>query len=479
MDTERPSRARPRRQAERRRTIGGMLDEFVARLQAAPLADVRGCFEEVAARTFGFDQVDLGEPPLGRRDAGPSRRAGTWRQVVPGGDAVLACARHGWEPDAWDSDQLRALASLGALAVEVDRLRSARPRSRPERRPSKLVGTSDAMAGVRARIAQVARTSFPVLVLGESGVGKEVVARLVHEQSRRARGPFVAVNCAAIVESLVEAELFGIEDRTATGVRGRRGKFEQADGGTLFLDEIGDLAASAQAKLLRVLQDLTVERVGSYTPTPVDVRVVAATNRDLSKLVGEGKFRADLYYRLNGVEIEVPPLRARLEDLPALVAHVLARYDALGRVAIADEALMAMHDYSWPGNVRELERVVERALALCEDGRVTLDHLPATIAGTYAAVMTPALRELDTLRAFTAKYVRLVVERLGSRREACRVLDISYHTLRAYLAHPEARCGLGGLPSVPEAEVLGTAALVADRGTRRFEPAAADEGSVP
>ena len=181
-----------------------------------------------------------------------------------------------------------------------------------------------------------------MLVEGESGVGKEVVARLIHEHSRRARGPFVAVNCAAIVDTLLEAELFGIEDRTATGVRGRRGRFELADGGTLFLDEIGDLSPSAQAKLLRVLQDFTIERVGGHAAVPVNVRLVAATNRSLAELVRQGRFRADLFYRLNGVEIEIPPLRDRLDDVPELVEFVLARHREYGVVGLTREAMAAL-----------------------------------------------------------------------------------------------------------------------------------------
>ena len=437
---------------------------------AAPQADLRVCFEQAVASTLGFEAVDLSVGVGGRADAVAPGIPGAWRHQVPGGAAVLACRVGGAAPDAWDAAQGRALASVAALVVELDRLRGTSPRGRHRRPPAVLVGASTAMASVRARIAQVARTTFPVLVLGESGVGKEVVARLVHEQSRRARGPFVAVNCAAIVDTLVEAELFGIEDRTATGVRGRRGKFEQADGGTLFLDEVGDLAPSAQAKLLRVLQDLTVERVGGHTATPVDVRVIAATNRDLPALVREGRFPADLYYRLDGGEI-----------LPALVAHVLSRHDALGVVRVSDEALMSMRDYAWPGNVRELERVVERALALCDGGCITTDHLPESISGTtYGRVMGPALRDAISLRAFTARYVRFTVDRLGNRREACRVLGISYHTLRAYLEHPSANGPAIGVSGPGVDAPLRRAALVADRpATNGFEARPASEGSVP
>src|SRR5262245_30749718 len=184
-----------------------------------------------------------------------------------------------------------------------------------------MVGESRVMQDLRARVTRVARTSFTVLVEGESGVGKELVAREIHACSHRHRGPFVAVNCAALVETLLEAELFGIEERTATGVRGRRGKFELANEGTLFLDEIGDLSPTSQAKVLRVLQDLVIERVGASSSNRVNTRVVAATNRNLQAMVEAGQFRADLYYRLAGVEVHVPPLRCRREDIPPLIQH--------------------------------------------------------------------------------------------------------------------------------------------------------------
>src|SRR6478752_3832025 len=177
-----------------------------------------------------------------------------------------------------------------------------------------LVGGSLIMQALRHRIRRVAQTTFTVLIEGESGAGKELVAREIHAQSSRHRGPFVAVNCAALVETLLEAELFGIEERTATGVRGRRGKFEAADGGTLFLDEVSDLSSSAQAKLLRVIQDPTVERVGGQGAHRVDIRIIAATNRTLGGLVNQQLFRSDLYYRLSGVDVRVPSLRERHDD---------------------------------------------------------------------------------------------------------------------------------------------------------------------
>jgi transcriptional regulator with GAF, ATPase, and Fis domain len=223
-----------------------------------------------------------------------------------------------------------------------------------------LVGRSSVMVELRSRISRVAETSFTVLIEGESGVGKELVARELHIGGPRRRGPFVAVNCAALVETLVEAELFGIEDRTATGVRGRRGKFEMAEDGTLFLDEVADLSPSAQAKLLRVLQDLSIERVGGVETREVNTRIIAATNRTLIGQVTAGRFRADLFYRLSGVEIYVPPLRARREDIPVLVAHFLNQHRVSRPISIAASAVEALTAYDWPGNVRQLERVLER-----------------------------------------------------------------------------------------------------------------------
>src|SRR3954464_9027007 len=231
------------------------------------------------------------------------------------------------------------------------------------------------MQGVRERVERVAFTGFTVLIQGESGTGKELVARQLHELSARAAGPFVAVNCAAVVETLLEAELFGIEDRTATGVKGRRGKFESADAGTLFLDEVSDLSLSAQAKLLRAIQDVAVERVGGNGVRRVDTRIIVATNRPLSDLVTQGLFRADLYYRLGGVETHVPPLRERREDIPELAHYFLSRHRHTRHLTISAPALEAMRVYAWPGNVRELERFIEHAVALTETNKIQLDDL--------------------------------------------------------------------------------------------------------
>jgi two-component system response regulator AtoC len=246
----------------------------------------------------------------------------------------------------------------------------------------------------------------------------------------------VAVNCAALVETLLEAELFGIEERTATGVRGRRGKFEHADGGTLFLDEISDLSMSAQAKLLRAIQDLAVERVGGNGARRVNTRIVVATNRSLSDMVSRGLFRNDLYYRLGGVEIHVPPLRARREDISELATYFLSRHRQARDLSFSDAAVDALQLYGWPGNVRELERFIERAIAWTESNQIDLDDLPPQLRGDYVEILGPSFSAGESMRAWGSRYARLVLERCGrNKRRACRHLDISYHTLEAYLSY--------------------------------------------
>jgi transcriptional regulator with PAS, ATPase and Fis domain len=245
---------------------------------------------------------------------------------------------------------------------------------------------------------------------------------------------FVAVNCAALVESLLEAELFGIEDRTATGVRGRRGKFEHADGGTLFLDEVSDLTPSAQAKLLRAIQELVVERVGGHASRKIDTRIVVATNRSLRELAAAGRFREDLYYRLSGVELHVPPLRARRQDIPDLCAHFMSRYQTPRPLSLSAEAAEAMQVYDWPGNVRELERLIEGAVTLASGDRITIGDLPEALRTECAEAIRDSLARGDTMRAWGARYARLVLDRCEqNKRKACRILDISYHTLVSYL----------------------------------------------
>jgi transcriptional regulator with PAS, ATPase and Fis domain len=306
-----------------------------------------------------------------------------------------------------------------------------------------LIGSSGVMRAVRDRIERVAPTSFTVLIEGESGTGKELVARQIHNISARRAGPFVAINCAALVETLLEAELFGIEDRTATGVRGRKGKFEHANGGTLFLDEIGDLSPSAQAKLLRALQDLTVERVGGQGSYRVDTRVVVATNKSLTSLVEAGTFRGDLFYRLSGIDVIVPPLRERREDILELATYFLERHRQGRSLTLARTVVDALLAYDWPGNVRELERLMERTVTFARTSTIDIDDLPLCLRGGYGDVLQPSLERHETLRLWGSRYVRLVLERNGrNKRAACRTLGISYHTLQAYLRYAHHTGGL-------------------------------------
>ena len=340
----------------------------------------------------------------------------------------------------WDVQTLSMAAHVGALVLEIERLRTQLQRAGvvgvPKRRDAAapLIGSTAVMGRLRDTIERVAGTDFTVLLEGESGVGKELVARQIHDLSRRRHGPFVAINCAALVETLLEAELFGIEDRTATGVRGRRGKFEAADGGTLFLDEVSDLSLSAQAKLLRTIQDLSVERVGGNGAHRVDVRIIAATNRTLSGLVARQLFRSDLYYRLSGVDVRVPSLRERHEDILELARYFLDRHRTMRPLQLSIAAAEALVSYHWPGNVRELERLIERAVALTQSDVIELDDLPATVRGDHVAVLGPSLNRGDTMRAWGSRYANVVLERCGNnKRKACRVLGITYHTLQAYL----------------------------------------------
>jgi transcriptional regulator with PAS, ATPase and Fis domain len=411
-----------------------------------PEDDLEAQFEQHVRQMLGLRSVRLREvrARYQARLVTPTRTNDSIVLGVPGSDARVqavleASCDSGRRFDEHDLEVLTAVAQIGGLVMEISRCRApARARSPVSVAP--LIGSTSAMQALRERVERVAATDFTVLVEGESGTGKELVARQVHELSRRRNGPFVAVNCAAVVETLLEAELFGIEERTATGVRGRRGKFEHADGGTLFLDEVSDLSLSAQAKLLRVIQDLAVERVGGQGVRRINTRIIAATNRPLSELTVRGLFRADLYYRLSGVEIHVPPLRSRRGDIPELARYFLERHRHARDLTLSPPAEEALNLHAWPGNVRELERLIERAVALAVADRIELDDLPAVVRGEYEETLGPALAGNESFRRWGSRYARLVFERCGrNKRRACRVLDISYHTLQAYLRYSDRR----------------------------------------
>jgi len=279
--------------------------------------------------------------------------------------------------------KVRQLLTRRALEREVEALRA---RVEDGERVGALLGRSAAMREVFRTVRRVAASSATVLIRGESGTGKELVARAIHELSPRAAAPFVALNCAAMPAALIESELFGHERGAFTDARERRvGRFESASGGTLFLDEIGELEPGVQAKFLRALEERRIERLGSGTPIEVDVRVVAATNRDLERDVAAGRFRADLFYRIHVVPMELPPLRDRREDVRLLAEHFLAlAREGAGRGPrrFAAEALGALERFPWPGNVRELRNTVERAVALCEGDAIELADLPASVVRT-------------------------------------------------------------------------------------------------
>jgi two-component system response regulator HydG len=297
-----------------------------------------------------------------------------------------------------------------------------------------IVGSSPALRRVVDVATQAAPSQATVLVLGETGTGKELLARYIHERSARARGPFVAVNCAAIPETILESELFGHERGAFTGATSRKeGRFAKATGGTLFLDEIGELSASVQVKLLRVLQEGEYEPLGGNTQK-ADVRIVAATNRDIVAEVGAGRFREDLYYRLNVIAIVSPPLRARREDIPLLVDHFLGKYCAKnGRARLQPTrgAIDRLMDYPWPGNVRELENVIERAVVLSRDETLSEADLPEHVSAAAPSASTQLAFEIGTpLEEIELRVIRETLRRTrGDKSVAAQLLGISTRTI--------------------------------------------------
>ncbi|MBI1848688.1 MAG: sigma-54-dependent Fis family transcriptional regulator [Candidatus Rokubacteria bacterium] len=342
------------------------------------------------------------------------------------------------------------------LTAEVARLRTG---LQDVREFSALIGRHPRMQDVYKTIGRIAGSDVTVLLRGESGTGKELVARAIHSYSRRSSRPFVAASCAAIPATLLESEMFGHERGAFTDAKERRlGKFELAHGGTLYLDEIGDMPLELQSKLLRALQERTIERLGGQEPIRVDVRVLAATNRDLEVLMREGKFREDLYYRLNVVTLNLPPLRERRRDIPLLVDHFLAKYaEELGERAVAPEALDRLVGHDWAGNVRELENVIQRAMVMAKSGVILPEHLPIGPVSAAASVAIDATLEeiierrlLECVRGLreraSAHLYNLMIslvekpllravlrETQGNQVRAAQILGINRNTLRKKL----------------------------------------------
>ncbi len=296
-----------------------------------------------------------------------------------------------------------------------------------------IIGTSDKIRDVLDTAGRVAASDATVLITGESGTGKELLAKGIHYNSRRAEGPLVAVNCAAIPENLIESELFGHVKGAFTGaVRDKEGKFELADGGTLLLDEIAELRSDLQAKILRALQEREADRVGGSRPVPFNVRVLAATNRDIERAVKEGAFREDLYYRLSVITLHMPPLRERRDDIPLLVDHFLRKYQAAD-IAVDPGALAALTAYGWPGNVRELENVIERATVLRRGAAITLAELPDKFRKTAMGVDDIILNLPDDGISLEELEKNLIIKALerhkGNQTRAAEYLRITRPTL--------------------------------------------------
>ncbi len=338
----------------------------------------------------------------------------------------------------FDEDELLAVIGRAldkrALEREVTFLRGELARARDF---DAIVGEHPAMQKIYRLVAQLARTTTTVLVTGESGTGKELIARAIHRQGPRRDKPFVAVSPAAIAESLVESELFGHERGAFTGAHQRKlGRFELAQGGTLFLDEIGTLEGNLQVKLLRVLQEREIERVGGTHPIKIDVRVIAATNADLKAAVARGAFREDLYYRLNVVAIEVPRLAERADDVPLLIEHFVRRYSLQCNKrldGLSPEAMAALREYEWPGNVRELQNVIERAVVLTEGPAIQLSDLPLDVLLPKHREKVRTADRLPLKNAseeFERQIVLRVLERVGGNQsEAARILGLHRNTI--------------------------------------------------
>lgn len=363
----------------------------------------------------------------------------TLRTMQPGMPVVIMTGQHDLELaieaiKAGAADYLHKPVKTEALHETVFKAlnltTAAPPPAKPDTEIARraLIGRSAAMLEVSKAIALSAETAANVLITGESGTGKEVVARLIHQYSNR-RGPFVAVNCAAIVDTLMESELFGHEKGAFTGAETRKtGHFEAAGDGTLFLDEVGELALPLQAKLLRVLQERRVQRVGGTETIETNARVIAATNRDLEHEVAEGRFREDLLYRLNVIVIHIPPLRERAEDIPMLAESLIRKI--AGQIekpalALSPEALQRLANHPWPGNVRQLENVLTRALVRARGARVTADvlELPAPEA---AGGPSPAEPDLRTLEEVEGAHIQDVLRHTGGHKgRTCEILGIS------------------------------------------------------
>lgn len=357
--------------------------------------------------------------------------------------------------DGWVLATARDITELDRLQRQVERMEQERERFHHElaglragqTAREEVIASSRAMEKVLELARRVAAVDSTILLLGESGVGKGVLAREIHRASPRWKAPFVKVDCAAIPESLLESELFGYAPGSFTGARreGKAGIIEQANGGTLFLDEIGDLSPSLQVKLLHVVQERRFTRVGSVAPVQVDIRIVAATHQDLEQMVAEGRFREDLYYRLNVVPITIPPLRERPEDVPALVRAFVTRFCDRYRVErqIAPDTMELFLAYRWPGNVRELENVIERLVVTVEEREIRPEHLPVFVGMTAPVSVQRLVPLKEAVEALELELVGTAYRKFGSSVKVSEVLGIHQTTAARKIREWKARRAFG------------------------------------
>ena len=425
-------------------------------LQVDTLTDATKALQELTEVNHSIVITDLRMPRLDGMQF--IREIGQKRLPV----TVIVTTGHGSIDEAVEAIRLGAYDFL-TKPVDIDHLRLVIDRALRERALQDEVGflreqlqTKYSFQNIISKnphmhaafelINNVAHTNTTVLIEGETGTGKEQIARAVHASSQNRSGPFVAVNCAALPETLLESELFGHEKGSFTSAVGqRRGRFELADGGTIFFDEIGDVPASMQAKLLRVLQERAFERVGGAESIKVDVRVIAATNRPLQRMVKEGKFREDLYYRLNVVRIELPPLRDRPEDIPLLATHFVDKYSKPGEPLkqITPQAMELLLNYGWPGNIRELENAIERACVTSHDGTIQVDNLPPDLSSPRKAHtpfpidLTKPLTDViqDAVSQIERQYIRKALKKTrGHVGQCARICGLSRRSITSKIA---------------------------------------------
>jgi DNA-binding NtrC family response regulator len=393
--------------------------------------------ERIRSADFDVVLLDLKMPGMGGMEAlRRIKESGTAVEVViltghPDVDSAIAAMKLGaydYLTKPFKLSELEEVLRRAAERKRLERENVALRRMVAQREPAPiLVGQSQAVAELLASVRRIAGSEANVLIQGESGTGKGLVARIIHAQSARAEGPFLVINCSAFQDQLLESELFGHEKGAFTGATaGKQGLFEVAEGGTLFMDEVGEMSPAMQAKLLQVLDSRELRRVGGTRAHRVHVRVVAATNKDLAHEVRAGRFREDLYYRLNVVSLTIPPLRERKEDIPRLVEHFLRRFAAdYASRTVSPEALQALAEYPWPGNVRELANTIERLMILAPGEIIGVDDLPPNVRQGGGLSQGPgSLADMERLHL-----MRILKETGGKKMQAARILGIDIKTL--------------------------------------------------